>query len=218
MSSEFIELDQEMPNKRWVHERRHELYYKKAKADGFSSRAAYKLIQIEEKYGIFTIDGWVLDLCSAPGSWTEYIHGKEPASHIIGADLQYVRPLSDRVVFLKKDILDADFFDAVCHAAGLKPPFLSVVLSDCAPKFTGAKSVDLFRQYELSIRAIECCTRLLKAGGNSVIKSFQGLPEESKEVENAMRDTFDQVFRTKPISSQRGSPEFYYIGKSRKGK
>ncbi|HME53360.1 MAG TPA: RlmE family RNA methyltransferase [Candidatus Lokiarchaeia archaeon] len=204
------------PNKRWVHERRHEMYYRKAKADGFSSRAAYKIQQIDEKHDIFAKAGWVLDLCSAPGSWTEYVHGTFPKTKIIGADLLRVKPVSERVVFLKKDILDTDFFDAVCKAANKQPPFLAVVLSDCAQKFTGARSIDLFRQHELSMRAVDCCKQLLLPGGNCVIKSFQGLPEESKELDLAMRETFEQVFKSKPKSSQQVSSEFYYIGKGKK--
>ena len=204
------------PNKRWVNERRHEMYYRKAKADGYSSRAAYKIQQIDEKHDIFAKAGWVLDLCSAPGSWTEYVHGKVPKSRIVGADLLNVKPISERIVFLKKDILDADFFDAVCKAARKQPPFLSVILSDCAQKFTGARSVDLYRQHELSMRAVECCKHLLLPGGNCVIKSFQGLPEETKELDDVMQETFEQVFKSKPKSSQQPSPEFYYVGKSKK--
>jgi 23S rRNA (uridine2552-2'-O)-methyltransferase len=206
-----------MPSgKRWIQERHHEVYYKKAKTDGFSSRSAYKLIQIDVKYNMF-VDGWVLDLCSAPGSWTQYVHDKYPTlDGIIGVDLQTVRPISERVSFLRKDILDADFFDAVCKTAGKTAPFLSVILSDCAQKFTGARSVDLFRQHELSLRVVNICKKLLLPGGNSIVKSFQGLPEESKELEDTLKALFEKMFKTKPDSSQKGSPEFYYVCMNKK--
>jgi len=206
-----------MPSdKRWIHERRHEMYYRQAKIDGYSSRAAYKIKQIDDKHGIFGESGWVLDLCSAPGSWTQYIHDKHPTiDGIIGVDLQAVRPISNRVFFLKKDIMDADFIDAVCKAAGKTAPFISVVLSDCAQKFTGARSVDLFRQHELSMRVVDICRQLLLPGGNCIVKSFQGLPEESKELEGGLKALFADVFKTKPDSSQKGSPEFYFIGKNK---
>ena len=203
-------------NKRWINERRHEVYYRQAKTDGYSSRAAYKIKQIDEKYGVLGEGGWILDLCSAPGSWTQYLHDKKGVEGIIGVDLQTVRPISERVSFLRKDILDADFFDAVCKAAGKTAPFASVILSDCAQKFTGARSVDLFCQHELSMRVVDICKHLLLPGGNCVVKSFQGLPEESKELEGALVELFEDVSKTKPDSSQKGSPEFYFICKGKK--
>ncbi|MBN2152834.1 MAG: RlmE family RNA methyltransferase [Candidatus Lokiarchaeota archaeon] len=206
-------------NKRWIHERRHEAYYKRAKKDGYLSRAAYKIKQIDEKYGIFDANevGWVLDLCSAPGSWTQYVHDKNPTIEgIIGVDLQNVRSISDRVSFMRKDIMDEDFIEMVCKATGKTAPFFSVVLSDCAQKFTGARSVDLFRQHELSLRVVDVCKHLLLPGGNCILKSFQGLPEESRELEGALKGLFGSVFKTKPDSSQKGSPEFYFICKDKK--
>jgi 23S rRNA (uridine2552-2'-O)-methyltransferase len=199
--------------KPWISARRHEVYYRQAKTDGYSSRAAYKLQQIDAKYHVFgdKKGGWVLDLCSAPGSWTQYVHDQHDVDGIIGVDLQTVRPISERVSFLRKDIMDADFFDAVCKAAGKIAPFVAVVLSDCAQKFTGARSVDLFRQHELSMRVVDICKQLLLPGGNSVVKSFQGLPEETKELEDALKDLFETMDKTKPDSSQKGSPEFYFI-------
>jgi 23S rRNA (uridine2552-2'-O)-methyltransferase len=202
---------------RWIKERRHEIYYRQAKQDGYSSRAAYKIKQIDEKYSVLGESGWVLDLCSAPGSWTQYVHEKHKVDGIIGVDLQTVRPISERVSFLRKDILDADFVDAVCKIAGKSAPFISVVLSDCAQKFTGARSVDLFRQHELSMRVVDICKHLLLPGGNSIVKSFQGLPEESKELEDALKVLFEKLFKTKPDSSQQGSPEFYFICKNKIG-
>ncbi len=205
-------------NKKWINDRRHEIYYRQAKADGYSSRAAYKIKQIDEKYDVFgdKKGGWVLDLCSAPGSWTQYVNDQHDADGIIGVDLQTVRPISERVSFLRKDIMDTDFFDAVCKVAGKAAPFVSIVLSDCAQKFTGARSVDLFRQHELSMRVVDICKHLLLPGGNSIVKSFQGLPEESKELEDALKDLFETTLKTKPDSSQKGSPEFYFICKKKK--
>lgn len=207
---------------RWIRDRRHEVYYRRAKSDGYASRAAYKIKQIDEKYDIFgDKEGeWVLDLCSAPGSWTQYVH-EQHGGHvdgIIGVDLQTVKPISESVSFLRKDIMDADFVDAACKVVGkdVSSPFISVVLSDCAPKFTGAKSVDLFRQHELSLRVVDICKALLLPGGNCVIKSFQGLPEETKELESTLKDLFVEVLKTKPDSSQKGSPEFYYICKGKR--
>jgi 23S rRNA (uridine2552-2'-O)-methyltransferase len=207
-----------MPSgKKWIRERHHEAYYQKAKAEGFSSRAAYKIIQIDQKFNVFKENGWVLDLCSAPGSWTQYVHDKFTSiDGIIGVDLQRVRPISERVQFLRKNILDPDFFDVVCQATRKTAPFVSVLLSDCAQKFTGARSVDLFRQHDLSMRVVEICKVLLLPGGNCIIKSFQGLPEETKELELAMESIFDRVLNTKPDSSQKGSPEYYYVGKGKK--
>nr|MDO8117483.1 RlmE family RNA methyltransferase [Candidatus Sigynarchaeota archaeon] len=204
-------------DKRWVTSRRSEHYYKKAKDEGFASRAAYKLMQINSKFYVLPRQGCILDLGSAPGSWIEYILEKSPNTSIIGVDLQNVRPPSSRVLFLKKDILDSDFIDAVRDAmARIPTSSIATVLSDAAPKFSGVKSIDLFRQYELASRAVDCCKELLAPGGSCVIKSFQGLPEETRSLDTMLKELFEFVGKTKPDSSQSASAEFYFIGKRRK--
>ncbi len=148
-------------DKKWVNSRRSEHYYKKAKDEGFASRAAYKLMQINAKFYVLPRQGCILDLGSAPGSWIEYVLEKSPKTSIIGVDLQHVRPPSSRVLFLKKDILGNDFIEAVRDAmAKIPASSIATVLSDAAPKFSGVKSIDLFRQYDLASRAVDCCKEL----------------------------------------------------------
>ncbi len=204
-------------DKKWVNSRRSEHYYKKAKDEGFASRAAYKLMQINAKFYVLPRQGCILDLGSAPGSWIEYVLEKSPKTSIIGVDLQHVRPPSSRVLFLKKDILGNDFIEAVRDAmAKIPASSIATVLSDAAPKFSGVKSIDLFRQYDLASRAVDCCKELLAPGGSCVIKSFQGLPDELKDLETRLRDIFGFVTKTKPESSQSGSAELYFVGKRRR--
>ncbi|MHA1683128.1 MAG: SAM-dependent methyltransferase [Promethearchaeota archaeon] len=203
-------------DKKWISERKRDEYYKKAKVNHFSSRAAYKIIEMNKKHAILPKDGWVLDLCCAPGSWMEGASKFYPKLRIIGIDLQKVMPKNNRLHFIKKNIFDDDIVDEIKKIIQSEPPFIKAVLSDCAPKFTGARSTDLFRQYELSMRALDLAESLLVPGGSCVIKSFQGLVEETRELEGRLKSMFGEVKRTKPLASRGRSPEFYYIGKGKK--
>lgn len=201
-----------------MNKRRKDRYYRRAKSEGYSSRASYKLLQIDKNHKLFTNKDTVLDLCCAPGSWSEYLLRKYRNINIIGVDIQHVNLKNQNARFLRKNLMDDDFMDFFKEKVGKEKPFLSVVVSDCAPKFgsSATRNVDLFRQHELSMRALECCKEFLLSGGNCVIKSFQGLPQESSILKKALKELFQDVFKTKPDSSRKTSPEFYYIGKRKK--
>lgn len=175
-------------------------------------------MQIDKKYNIFKNQDIVLDLCCAPGSWSEFLLKKYRGIRIFGVDLQHVDLKKENSKFFRKNIMDDDFIDFLKKKVDKEPPFLSVILSDCAPKFgsSSTRSLDLFRQHELSMQALECCKELLLRGGNCVLKSFQGLPEESSILNKALKEMFQDTFKTKPDSSRKASPEFYYIGKRKK--
>ncbi|MHA1792500.1 MAG: SAM-dependent methyltransferase [Promethearchaeota archaeon] len=205
-------------DKKWIKDRKREEYYRRAKKEHYSSRAAFKLLQIDKKYRVLKSSGMVLDLCCSPGSWMEAIRQRVPRVRVVGIDLQNTRVTLKNALFLKKNILDPDFIDAVLTLVKIKPPCFNLVLSDCAPKFTGAKELDLYRQHELTMRALECCEILLVDGGDCVLKSFQGLNEEGKEVESRLKEMFLKVYKTKPDSSRSSSPEFYFVGKGKIGK
>lgn len=205
-----------MPGKTpWLRTRRNEPYHKQSKVDGFASRAAYKLQQIDDKHRLLPSKGTVLDLCCAPGSWAEYITRAHKVVKVVGVDLQHVREFPN-FTFVKHDILAPDLFDAIEQVMARPPPFFDAVLSDCAPKFSGARDVDLFRQHELAVRAVECCEKFLVTGGSCVIKYFQGLPDEERELLGSLRASFTTVRRAKPDSSQQQSPEFYFVGTGKK--
>ena len=203
-------------NKRWINRRRKEHYYKKAKKDGYSSRAAYKIQQIDAKYNLIKNGDLILDLCCAPGSWGESICRKYPKSVIVGIDLQKVNNVSENMIFIRGNILDDEIIDEILGNLSNKNSKFNVLLSDCAPKFTGARSVDLYKQYELTKRALEISELLLHEGGNCVIKLFQGLPQELREIEGQMEKLFSYTSKVKPDSSRDRSPEFYMVGKKKK--
>jgi 23S rRNA (uridine2552-2'-O)-methyltransferase len=206
------------PDNTWKAQRRKEKFYVKAKENGFASRAAYKLKQVDEKFTFFNEHdrGWVMDLCCAPGSWIEYIVKAYPGMKVIGVDILRVNIASPNVIILRKNILDADFVDTIQAKASLTAPFLSYLLSDCAPKFTGTREVDIFRQHELAMRAVDLCKQLLVPGGSAMLKAFQGPNEDRLEMEDAMNRVFEEYTKTKPSASQKSSPEFYYLGFGKK--
>ena len=131
---------------------------------------------------------------------------------VIGVDMLRVNIASPNLIILRKNILDADFVDTIQAKTGLTAPFLSYLLSDCAPKFTGTREVDLFRQHELAMRAVDLCKLLLVPGGSAMIKAFQGPNEDRMEMESALSRVFGEFTKTKPSASQKSSPEFYYLG------
>ncbi|MHA1371225.1 MAG: SAM-dependent methyltransferase [Promethearchaeota archaeon] len=205
-------------SKKWIVSRKRETFYKKAKSEGYSSRAAYKLMHLDNKYHVIKDGTEILDLCCAPGSWTEYVVRTYPNSRVIGVDLYGTSRLNrfENALFIRKNIFDDDLLDILQEKIGKKPPWLSSVLSDCAPKFSGAKECDLFKQYELCLRVLEITEKTLLPGGSLVLKSFQGLPNESRHLQDKINKLFRFVYKSKPKSSIDKSAEFYYVGLKRK--
>ncbi len=182
---------------------RKDFYYKKAKEEGYRSRAAYKLIEIQKKYKIFKKGDYVLDLGCAPGGWTQvalkYI-GKK--GKIKGIDLLDVEPFKeDNVEIIKGDIYEYDFKDEI----------FDVIISDMAPNTTGIKHADYFRSYELCEYAFNIAKKSLKKGGNLVLKIFQG--KEFNELRGTLKKSFEQIMVFKPKSSRSSSVETYLVCK-----
>ncbi|MBD3188309.1 hypothetical protein GF325_15850 [Candidatus Bathyarchaeota archaeon] len=203
-------------DKKWIHERKHDLYYRKAKSEHYSSRAAYKIIQLDKKYHILPPSGWVLDLCCAPGSWMEAVTTRQPQLHVVGIDLNPVQARASQISFTRGDILSDEVIGEALRKVKKEPPIFNVIISDCAPKFSGIKEIDLYKQHELSMRVVELCRRYLVTGGHCVIKYFQGNSMDQQELEKNIRDAFKHLYRTKPDSSRKKSAEFYYVCMERK--
>jgi len=185
---------------------RKDYFYKRAKEEGFRSRAAYKLIEIQNKYKIFKKGDYVLDLGCAPGGWIQvalkYI-GKN--GKIKGIDLLDVKPFKEsNVEIIKGDINEYNF----------NGDSFDVILSDMAPNTSGIKHADYYRSYELCLKAFEIAKNNLKREGNLVLKIFQG--KEFNDLKAQLKKEFNQVITFKPKSSRSTSSEVYLICKRRK--
>jgi len=184
--------------------------YRKAMKAGYRARAAYKLLEIQQKSGIIRPDDNVVDLGAAPGSWLQVIRDLTRGK-VIGVDLNPIVPM-EGVTTITGDFTDPLIQERIREAAG---GIVNVVVSDAAPKLSGQKSYDQARAVGLGEDALAFACTILKPGGNLVIKSFQG--ELFADLLAEVRKHFYSVrgYRTK--ASRKGSAEVYIIAKNFKG-
>jgi len=184
--------------------------YMRARGEGFRSRAVYKIKEIQEKFNIIRDDDNVVDLGAAPGSWLQALRTMTRGI-VIGVDLSPIPPI-DNVTTITGDLTDPDVQEEVKKLAG---GVVSVVVCDAAPKLSGAKSYDQARAIGLNLEAVGFAVKVLKPGGNFVIKSFRGedFPRLQKTLETHFRSV--RVFET--TASRKGSTEAYLIAKNFRG-
>ncbi|MCD6484486.1 MAG: RlmE family RNA methyltransferase [Candidatus Odinarchaeota archaeon] len=192
--------------KEWIKSQKKDKYYRESKKAGFKSRAAFKLIQINKKFRILKQGYKVLDLCSAPGSWIQVVQASIENPEIIAVDIVRMKDLPD-VTFIQGDITQEEILEKL-KKLGIK---FDVVLSDCAPKTTGIRSLDQARQAELVNSVIKIATTVLRPKGNLVAKIFEG--NEIKEIKQELKKYFSKIYFYKPEASRKHSMETYVIAK-----
>ena len=187
-------------------------YFKKAKAEGYQARSAFKLEEIDKKQGIIRPGMSVLDLGCFPGSWMQYAHKKVgPKGFIFGVDLQELQlPLEANMGFVCEDV----FSLKPEHFAPFVPPF-DLVLSDMAPKSTGHKQTDGARVLGVCQMALYLAQQWLKPGGNCLIKAFHGPAFEP--LMKQMKTEYKTLKPFKPKSSRKESREVFLLGLGRRG-
>ena len=199
----------------WLERQLNDPYVQRAKAEGYASRAAYKLIEINEKHNIVSEGDRVVDLGAAPGGWCQVcakITGSTSDNPlVVGIDYLEMAPVAGAVI-LKKDFLDDDAPGALIDALGGHPP--DVVLSDMAAPTTGHRKTDHLRTMHLVEVALDFALEVLKPGGHFLCKTFQGGTEA--ELLNLMKRNFKSVHHIKPPASRDKSVELYLLAKSRK--
>jgi len=188
---------------------RHDFYYRKAKSEGYRSRAAFKLKQIIEKFKVIKEGDVVVDLGAAPGGWLQIAREKVgEKGFVLGVDIAEIRKLPWRnVKTIKFDITDPNI---VKEIQKILPRRADVLLSDLSPKVTGIWELDHARQIFLSEKALEIALKILKEGGNVVIKVFQG--GMMQEFMEKMKVNFRKTRLFKPPASRKSSAEIYAIG------
>ena len=188
----------------------HDTYYKKAKQEGYRSRAAYKLLELQERFRIFKTGQLVVDLGAAPGGWIQ-VAAKlvGPSGKVIGLDLQPIAPFHHKnIIVMQGDITAPETEQRIMEYLG-RPT--DIVISDLAPKLTGIRDTDEARSLELNRTALEFAKRLLRPGGSLIIKSF--VSEELRIFSTELDKQFDSVQRTRPDTSRKGSSEIYFFAK-----
>lgn len=199
-------------SKAWIHQHINDPYVKQATAEGMRSRAAYKLMQIDDKDKLLKRGMTVVDLGAAPGGWSQVAARRvAPGGRVIAIDLQNMLELP-YVRFIRGDFARAEGLAAI--EAELAGAPVDLVLSDMAPNISGIALTDQLRLIELTELALEFAVKHLKPQGNFLVKVFHGAGFDG--FVKAMRAAFVTVGSRKPLASRKGSREVYLLGKALK--
>ncbi len=184
-------------------------YYNKSKQQGYRSRAAYKLKQLDESAHLLHDGETVVDLGAAPGGWLQ-VAAEEvgDTGTVIGVDLQRIKPI-DNVETIRGDMTEEETQQEVIDVAGSA----DVVLSDMAPNMTGEYSLDHARSVYLARQAFETALELLDSGGDFVVKVFQG--PDLNDLRDDMEPEFEYVRTMSPDASRDESSEVYLVARKR---
>jgi len=185
-------------------------FYRRAKNEGYRSRAAYKLLELNQRFHIIRTGDRVVDLGAAPGGWLQVASRLVgPQGRVIGVDLQPIHPLqAENTVLLQGDITDER---TIAQIKEFLPSGADSVLSDLAPRLTGIHDTDVSRAAELNRMTLQAARHLLKTGGHFLTKAFVG--EEIEAFFRELKGGFRSVQRTRPEATRKGSSEIYFVAR-----
>jgi 23S rRNA (uridine2552-2'-O)-methyltransferase len=191
-------------NKEWLRRHVTDPYVQKARKEGYRSRAAYKLLEIDAKEKLLRPGLAVIDLGAAPGGWAQVAAAKvKPGGSVLAIDLLPIAPISGVTV------LKGDFREIAIDTRA------DVVLSDVSPNLSGIPNVDQARLLELLAAAVELCRKTLKADGVFLLKAFHG--EAYDELLDRLKAAFAKVKVVKPSASRGESAETYVVARGLRG-
>ena len=185
-------------------------YYKKAKQEGYRSRAAYKLLELQQRFRLMRPGDVVVDLGAAPGGWLQ-VAAKfvGQSGKVIGIDLQPIERLREpNIIFFQGDITSPEISKKISELVDGK---VHCVLSDLAPRLSGIRDADAARCLELNRTALAVAAALLRPGGSFLAKGF--VNQELHTFTLELKQHFHSVQRTRPEATRQGSSEFYFFAK-----
>jgi len=197
---------------RWLERQLNDPYVKKARAEVYRSRAAYKLIELDEKFGFLRGAKRVVDLGIAPGGWTQVVRRRLPNAAVVGIDLLPVDPIDGATIF-QMDFMDDAAPARLVEALGGAP---DLVVSDMAANTVGHPQTDALRTMALVETALDFAVNNLVPGGTFVAKVFAGGADSGLVAE--MKRNFTSVKHAKPPASRKGSVEWYVVAQGFKGR
>jgi 23S rRNA (uridine2552-2'-O)-methyltransferase len=200
-----------MQSTRWLERQLNDPYVRRAHSEGYRSRAAYKLVELDEKFHILRGKKSVLDLGVAPGGWAQVVRRQIPKAAVVGIDLLPVEPL-EGVILFEMDFMDDTAPGRLIEALGGAP---DLILSDMAANTVGHKQTDHLRTMGLVEAAVDFAVQVLKPGGDFVAKVFAGGTDPA--LLSILKSNFTTVKHAKPPASRKGSVEWYVIAQGKKG-
>jgi 23S rRNA (uridine2552-2'-O)-methyltransferase len=196
---------------RWLERQLNDPYVKRAKAENYRSRAAYKLLELDERFGLLKGAKAVVDLGIAPGGWSQVVRRKTPQASIVGIDLLPTDPI-EGVAILQMDFMDDAAPDRLRDALG---GAADLVLSDMAANTVGHQQTDHLRTMALVEAGLQFAREVLRPGGAYVAKVLAGGADNQLVAE--MKRSFSTVKHAKPPASRKDSSEWYVVAQGFKG-
>tara|TARA_Y100000590_G_scaffold56260_1_gene59002 strand:- start:286 stop:903 length:618 start_codon:yes stop_codon:yes gene_type:complete len=194
-------------SKNWLKKQKRDPFFKLSKIQGFRSRSAYKLIEMNQKYKFLKKNSKVLDLGSCPGGWSQVASKEIEKGKILAVDIKNMEKINN-VDFIKGDLCDENIYKKIFMYFDSK---IDVVLSDMAADTSGNKSLDSYRTGELCIKAMNLAKEILSQNGVFLSKLFMG--SIFKEIDENAKKNFHSVIKYKPKSSKKESKEIYIFCK-----
>jgi 23S rRNA (uridine2552-2'-O)-methyltransferase len=192
--------------KRWVRAKRQDPFWRKAKREGYRSRAAYKLLQLDEKFKVLGPNRVVVDLGASPGGWSQVAVERCPGGRVVGIDLDPMAPL-EGATFLVGDFTDPGIVAELRELVGEA----DTVLSDMSPNISGAYDADQARSVHLAEQALAFAARVLRPGGDFLVKVFEG--DLFLDFTAKVEQHFEWVKASHPPATRARSSEIYVVGK-----
>lgn len=200
-----------LSSQQWLNRQLADPFVKQAKAKGYRSRAAFKLIEIDDRFHLIRKGAKVIDLGAAPGGWVQ-VALERGAGAVVGVDLLEMGPLSPAIL-VQGDFTEPGQGEALVEILGGAP---DLVLSDMAPNTSGHRQTDHLRIVGLIEAAVDFAVQVLKPGGTFVSKAFQG--GETAAVLKTLKAHFGEVKHVKPKASRAESSEVYLVATGFKGR
>jgi len=196
---------------RWLERQLNDPYVRRAKAENYRSRAAYKLLELDERFGLLKGVRNVVDLGIAPGGWSQVVRRRSPKASVVGIDFLPTDPI-DGVTILEMDFMDEDAPERLKEALG---GAADLVLSDMAANTVGHPQTDHLRTMGLVEAGLEFAIEVLRPGGAYVAKVLAGGADN--QLVAAMKRHFETVKHAKPPASRKDSSEWYVVAQGFKG-
>ena len=190
-------------SKNWLKKQKRDPFFKQSKIEGFRSRSAYKLIEMNQKFRFLKKNSFLLDLGSCPGGWSQVAKKEITKGKILAVDIKPMEKISN-VNFIRGDFSEQNTYKKIILFFGNK---IDVVLSDMAANTSGNKSLDSFRTGELCLKAMDLSRKILSEDGVFLSKIFMG--SEFKDINRKAMKFFRKVVKYKPLSSKKESREIY---------